>query len=71
MRTTRADKPTAKAEALLYLGHAQEFVAKKSGLSPVEWVQLRSFLEMAVESVTAIEELTRKRASKKTRVVTL
>ena len=64
-------KSTPKTDALMYLGHAQGLAGKKTGLSPVEWVQLRSFLEMAVESVTAIDERTRKRSAAKKTTVTL
>lgn len=58
-------KSSPKADALTYLAEATR-LAKVAEPSPVERVQLRSFLEMATEQVEAIAELKRARKATET-----
>lgn len=53
-------KATPKADALMYLGLAVTLAAKPE-ITPLDRLQLKSALELAVENVTAIEELKYKR----------
>lgn len=60
-----AEKTSPKADALTYLAEASR-LAKLPAPTQVERVQLRSFIEMATENVTAIHELKRAPARKAT-----